>query len=645
MTASTMIPSLSKSCGGCKGASPGLTGCSGAGGCVPAQSSGAGWSFSRPRFFSGQLLTEDDLAQLTNYFSAKDRLHNRFLFGEGVVCGLEVRCNPCGGTSISVSPGYALDGCGNDIVVPVAQTLDIPSMIRDLMRRLGTDCAGVDPAASFAASGAQAESAEGKNSEDRVYRLFVRYCEQPSEPMLPYTTDDPCASQTCEYSRIREGYSFELALGESEPSGLEAAFKERLGSAMGPILEDLSALDQAILKVAAALGNSTPAPSEARASPLRDSDIAEAKLAAGETARADERLAAKVQRLLRRAALVTRYDQRTDRQQVISEFDQLRTTLLGSNGSAGLIAEILESPELGKLSAAERTFAVRLAELAKKWCQPNLPREDYEALEPRVLAGGGILDSNEVALQAMTLRAVRERLRIVALGAGSDCRAMAEISAVPIADDSSRAIDPAQLKDAVASLKTLALRLVRDALFGALLPSCDAACDGDAGVLIACITVRRGTAVEARSLPRRFASTPATLRYWNPGLFSPRPVIDALEPVANWVDSVECGGMSALNSGLFDDVRKLLGSLELSQSSGRLQQRMEKARRGQQGSGGTIPPSTSPNSSPPPLPQPRGAAAASAQTSPPAPAASGLTRERPGPGGSGPAPAPGVRRG
>ena len=54
--------------------------------------------FVRPRFFAGQLLTEDDLTALTDYMTAKDRLHNRHLFGAGVVCGLWVSCDPWGGS-------------------------------------------------------------------------------------------------------------------------------------------------------------------------------------------------------------------------------------------------------------------------------------------------------------------------------------------------------------------------------------------------------------------------------------------------------------------------------------------------------------------------------------------------------------------
>src|SRR5260370_8305635 len=70
----------------------------------------------RPRFFAGQLLTDEDLKRLDHYITAKNKLHNRYLIGWGVACGLEVVCNPCDGT-VTVRPGYALSPGGEDIVV------------------------------------------------------------------------------------------------------------------------------------------------------------------------------------------------------------------------------------------------------------------------------------------------------------------------------------------------------------------------------------------------------------------------------------------------------------------------------------------------------------------------------------------------
>src|SRR6185436_9148747 len=78
----------------------------------------------RPRFFSGQLLTDEDLQALNEYVLAKNRLQNRYLVGPGVVCGLLVNCDPCGGGKVTVQPGYAIDCCGNDIVLACDHHLD-----------------------------------------------------------------------------------------------------------------------------------------------------------------------------------------------------------------------------------------------------------------------------------------------------------------------------------------------------------------------------------------------------------------------------------------------------------------------------------------------------------------------------------------
>jgi len=62
------------------------------------------------------LLTERDLNHEQAYFLAKNRLHNRYLHGTGVVCGLQVVCSECAGW-VTVKSGYAIDPCGNDVIV------------------------------------------------------------------------------------------------------------------------------------------------------------------------------------------------------------------------------------------------------------------------------------------------------------------------------------------------------------------------------------------------------------------------------------------------------------------------------------------------------------------------------------------------
>ncbi len=83
----------------------------------------------RPRFFAGQLLTEADLNRLERYVVEKNKLHNRYLHGWGVVCGLEVVCHPCA-DRVTVRTGYALSPCGDDIIVCRDEVVDVCELIQ-----------------------------------------------------------------------------------------------------------------------------------------------------------------------------------------------------------------------------------------------------------------------------------------------------------------------------------------------------------------------------------------------------------------------------------------------------------------------------------------------------------------------------------
>jgi hypothetical protein len=171
-------------------------GCGGSCGCDVAL---AGEGFSRPAFFGGMLLTEDDLQAVVDYNVAKRRLTNRHTLGAGVVCGLDVTCHPCETGKVQVSPGYAIECCGNDILVSCPEDVDILELVRDLRVRQGVDCG---------------EPCDKQPEQD--YYLYVRYVEQPTDPVAPYAPDD-CATGECEFSRVREGYYFELRCEGPDP--------------------------------------------------------------------------------------------------------------------------------------------------------------------------------------------------------------------------------------------------------------------------------------------------------------------------------------------------------------------------------------------------------------------------------------------
>jgi hypothetical protein len=126
----------------------------------------------RPRFFAGQLLTDEDLNRLDHYMVAKNKLHNRYLFGWGVVCGLEVVCNPC--NMVAVRPGYALSPCGEDIIVCKETPVDVCSLINACRNPKQDPCAPID-------SGSKDTC---QDTTDK-WVLAIRYNETPSRGVTP----------------------------------------------------------------------------------------------------------------------------------------------------------------------------------------------------------------------------------------------------------------------------------------------------------------------------------------------------------------------------------------------------------------------------------------------------------------------------
>jgi hypothetical protein len=86
--------------------------------------------FEQPLWTAGQVLSAADLSSLQAYIKGKNRLHNRYLHGWGVVCGLEVVCDDCEG-SVTIRSGYAIDPCGEDIVVAQDTRFDLVKAIRE----------------------------------------------------------------------------------------------------------------------------------------------------------------------------------------------------------------------------------------------------------------------------------------------------------------------------------------------------------------------------------------------------------------------------------------------------------------------------------------------------------------------------------
>ena len=140
-------------------------------------------SLVRPRFFAGQILTETDLMELERYAIATHRMHNRYLHGWGVVCGLDVACEDCG-DGIVVRPGYALDPCGRDLVVPGPQHVDAAKLVRECLdaERAKPVC---DPPTVGPPKGCDV---------DEHWCVTLRYREVPVRPVTPLASSGQSSS-------------------------------------------------------------------------------------------------------------------------------------------------------------------------------------------------------------------------------------------------------------------------------------------------------------------------------------------------------------------------------------------------------------------------------------------------------------------
>jgi hypothetical protein len=81
----------------------------------------------RNRYFTGRILTGADFELEQQYFINRMKLHNRYLHGYGVVSGLQVKLSNAVPPEVIVSPGYAIDAEGNDVLVSIPQRVPLPA--------------------------------------------------------------------------------------------------------------------------------------------------------------------------------------------------------------------------------------------------------------------------------------------------------------------------------------------------------------------------------------------------------------------------------------------------------------------------------------------------------------------------------------
>jgi hypothetical protein len=81
----------------------------------------------RVTFFTGQRLTEKDLAALQRANRELRWLHNRSLHSWGIGIGLDV-AGERGDSAVTVEPGYGVDCLGREIILTAPQTMPVPAI-------------------------------------------------------------------------------------------------------------------------------------------------------------------------------------------------------------------------------------------------------------------------------------------------------------------------------------------------------------------------------------------------------------------------------------------------------------------------------------------------------------------------------------
>ncbi|WP_428424855.1 hypothetical protein [Methylibium sp.] len=117
----------------------------------------------RLNYFDGRLLSAADFRAEQNYHLGKRRLINRCLHGSGIVCGLEVTAD-ASGAAVTISPGFALDCLGREVVLPDASSFALPvgSAGVWLLLRYRETAAGTSPTTDVGTDGtASADIVEG----------------------------------------------------------------------------------------------------------------------------------------------------------------------------------------------------------------------------------------------------------------------------------------------------------------------------------------------------------------------------------------------------------------------------------------------------------------------------------------------------
>ncbi|MFO1119694.1 MAG: hypothetical protein U1E38_06155 [Rhodospirillales bacterium] len=539
-----------KSAACCGNASGGACGCGGTCDCSQGgvcRTDG----FKRPRFFAGQLLTAEDLDLIDAYVVGKNRLHNRFLFGDGVVCGLTVTCHPCGGGVVRIAPGYALDCCGNDIYVPCPEEVDINKLARDLrIRKLaGYDCGDPCPERTSGGphpvgrepnstgkggpeqssegaggeNGKNAKKGEGEEKRRSRYCLYIRYHEASTDPVAPYASDEPCGPADCQASRICEGYAFEVRC--SEGCDRPETILDHLCRCVGDPKEAAWIMHRVRV---ASLYSAETAPAVARlpeAIKLEQRAVNAASESISilrsliEQAAPDEISTRRaIAHLLRAAVTVARYRalEEGQRQELGETAQQIADISAAVRDTHNQLRGMIEN---NISDAQSKDYASAVLDQSAYYTSEDRSAQDFVGTEARLFVNGAVASKPVAQTFTRDMAALKDWLlqRLERSTTQTSCDLLQRVRRVAVPDATTDLETTLRQQHRLSTTLSYALlEYLKDCFCLALNPSCPP-CD-DPAVLLACVTVEDCDVVDICNLDRRFVLSPMAMRYWIPPL-------------------------------------------------------------------------------------------------------------------------------
>jgi hypothetical protein len=154
--------------------------------------------FERPNYFCGHLLTDEDLSLQEKYVIEKNKLYHRALHGSGIVCGLKLTCDAQCKGNVLICEGFAIDNCGNDLVVCSAAHFDVMAELKK--QKLLLSYGSKDPC--------EEDTRDHGCHTRQCFYITICYAEELSDYVTPFQNGCSSGPQTCEPTRVRETVKF-----------------------------------------------------------------------------------------------------------------------------------------------------------------------------------------------------------------------------------------------------------------------------------------------------------------------------------------------------------------------------------------------------------------------------------------------------